>query len=348
MPPGITSTHHEHGKATLAAVAAAAGVSRATAARVVNDSRSVRPAARAAVEQAIRTLGYVPNRATRALVTRRNRTGSIALLVCEPESRVLVEPYFAGMLRGISQALSEADIQLVFMMVQTSAERLRVERYFRQGRVDGALLTSVHGDDTLPEYIQLTGTPTVLCGRPTRPLDMSYVDVDNVGGARDAVRHLVARGRTQIATIAGPADMAVGVDRLEGYREALREAALGPRRELTEHGDFSQDSGFTATRELLHRAPGIDAIFAASDLMAAGALRALRAAGRSVPRDVAVVGFDDAGSALSTEPPLTTVRQPLDQMGRRMAQLLLDEIADPGVARRAVIFDTELIVRDST
>jgi DNA-binding LacI/PurR family transcriptional regulator len=207
---------------------------------------------------------------------------------------------------------------------------------------------SLHGNDSLPEHIQRTGTPAVLGGRPTRPLDMSYVDVDNKGGARDAVLHLIERGRTKIATIAGPADMAVGLDRLAGYRDALRGARLRAGRELTEHGDFSQDSGFAAMRTLLERAPHLDAVFAASDLMAAGAMRALKAAGRSVPADVAVVGFDDSLTAQYTEPPLTTVRQPLDQMGRQMTELLIDEINDPAATRRAVILNTELVVRGSS
>jgi DNA-binding LacI/PurR family transcriptional regulator len=338
--------HRPTGKPTLEAVAAIAGVSRATASRVVNESPKVRPEARAAVERAIRKLGYVPNRAARSLVTRR--TDSIALVVSEPDSRVFAEPYFAGIVRSISQSLSETDLQLVLVMAQTPAERKRLERYLRQGHVDGALLISVHGDDPLPDHVLQTGTPTVLGGRPIRPLDMSFVDVDNRGGARDAVRHLISRGRTRIATIAGPADMAVGVDRLDGYRDAMRQARLRAGRELTEHGDFSQDSGTAAMRALLARAPAIDAVFAASDLMAAGAMRALKAAGRKVPADVAIVGWDDSTTALYTEPAMTSVRQPIDLMGRQMTTLLIEEITNPAATRRAVILNTELVVRDTT
>ncbi|MEO6714260.1 MAG: substrate-binding domain-containing protein [Mycobacteriales bacterium] len=196
--------------------------------------------------------------------------------------------------------------------------------------------------------MQRTGTPVILGGRPTRPLDMSYVDVDNKGGSRDAVLHLAGRGRTRIATVAGPTDMAVGMDRLAGYRDALRESRLRAGRDLVEHGDFSQQSGFVAMNELLQRSPMLDAVFAASDLMAAGAMRALKAAGRQVPDDVAVVGFDDSLTAQYTEPPLTTVRQPLDQMGQQMTGLLIDEIANPATTRRAVILNTELVVRETT
>lgn len=346
MPASPSDTRpRRSGKPTLEAVAAVAGVSRATASRVVNDSPNVRPEARAAVEKAIRKLGYVPNRAARSLVTRR--LDSIALVVSEPESRVFAEPYFAGIVRGISQALSESDLQLILVMAQSVIERTRLERYFRQGHVDGALLISVHGNDPLPEQIQRAGTPTVLGGRPNQPLDMSYVDVDNIGGAREAVRYLLSRGRTRIATVAGPADMSAGIDRLEGYRSAMREAKAKTGRDLVVHGDFSEQSGFAATRELLARSPNLDAIFVASDVMAGGAMRALKAAGRSVPDDVAIVGFDDDVTALYTEPMLTTVRQPVDLMARQMTALLLEEIEDPTTTRRGVILSTELIVRDS-
>lgn len=334
------------GKPTLEEVAALAGVSRATASRVVNGESNVRAKTRGIVEDAIRTLVYVPNRAARSLVTRR--TDSIALVVSEPESRVFAEPYFAAMVRGISQALAETELQLVLVMAQTPSERQRLERYLRQGHVDGALVISVHGSDQLPESLQRSGTPTVLGGRPTRPLDISYVDVDNVGGAREAVLHLAGRGRTRIATVAGPADMSVGVDRLAGYRAALRAAKLKTARSLTAYGDFSEASGFAAARKLLATSPDLDAVFAASDLMAAGVLRALKHAGRRVPDDVAVVGFDDASNALLTEPALTTVRQPVDLMAAQMTGLLISEIADPVAVHRAVILSTELVVRDSS
>lgn len=334
------------GKPTLEAVAALAGVSRATASRVVNGDPNVRSRTRDVVEDAIRALSYVPNRAARSLVTRR--TDSIALIVSEPESRVFDEPYFAAMVRGISQSLTDTDLQLVLVMAQTPADRQRLERYLRQGHVDGALLISVHGDDMLPEMLQRSGTPTVLGGRPTRPLDISYVDVDNVGGAREAVLHLAGRGRTRIATIAGPADMSVGVDRLAGYRAGIRQSKLKAGRGLTAYGDFSEASGFAAAQSLLAQSPEFDAIFAASDLMAAGALRALAAAGRSVPDDVAVVGFDDAVSALLTEPALTTVRQPVDLMAAQLTRLLIGEIEDPQAPHQAIVLPTELVIRSST
>ena len=164
----------------------------------------------------------------------------------------------------------------------------------------------------------------VVSPRPRRPTSVSYVDVDNRGGANSAVAHLVAAGRRVIATVAGPQDMAPGVDRLAGYRDALLDAGLGSHPSLEVVADFTQEGGAKAMERLLAARPDIDAVFAASDLIAAGALSVLAAAGRRVPEDVAVVGFDDSPVATSTRPALTSVRQPIEEMGHEMARLLIE------------------------
>jgi DNA-binding LacI/PurR family transcriptional regulator len=153
----------------------------------------------------------------------------------------------------------------------------------------------------------------------------------------------VAQGRSTIATVAGPDDMTVGADRHEGWRAALEEAGMKPRRSLAVAADFTREGGAAAAAQLLDTTPGVDAIFAASDLMAAGVLDTLRQRGRLVPDDVAVVGFDDSELALSTDPPLTTVRQPIEQIGRTMAEQLLAQL--DGAAPTGVILPTSLIVR---
>jgi DNA-binding LacI/PurR family transcriptional regulator len=187
----------------------------------------------------------------------------------------------------------------------------------------------------------------VLVGRPAGTAPVSYVDADNRGGARKAVDHLVARGRRTIATISGPLDMGVGLDRLDGYRDGLAAAGLEEAGDLVEAGDFTEEGGAAAMGRLLAR-PGdpVDAVFAASDLMAAGALRALRAAGRRVPEDVAVVGFEDSAVARYAQPPLTTVRQPIEEMGRQATRLLLAQVAGEAGGMH-LILDTELVVRAS-
>jgi DNA-binding LacI/PurR family transcriptional regulator len=338
---------------TLEQVAALAGVSRATVSRVVNGSPRVSPAVRAQVERAVAKLGYVPNRAARSLVTRRG--DSVALVVSEPHARFFSEPFFAGMVRGVSAALAETAVQLLLLIAQDLPDRGRLERYVVGGHVDGVLLASLHADDPLPATLERAGVPAVLVGRPAGRggpgrggPGASYVDADNRGGARMAVDHLAALGRRRIAIITGGLDMGVGVDRLDGYRDGLAAAGLdGGGGELEEAGDFTEEGGAAAMTRLLAR-PGrpVDAVFAASDLMAAGALRALRAAGRRVPDDVAVVGFEDSAVARYAQPPLTTVRQPIEEMGRQATRLLLAKVAGQAGGMHLVL-DVELIVRAS-
>jgi DNA-binding LacI/PurR family transcriptional regulator len=339
------------GRPTLDEVAARAGVGRGTVSRVVNGSPQVSPRARARVEEAIAELGYVPNRAARALVTQR--TDSVALVVSESGERLFGEPFFAGIVRGISSGLAGTNLQLWLAMAQSPAERERVEHHLTAQHVDGVLLLSLHDADPLPTLLEERGLPTVLGGRPARMLRPGakpayFVDVDNAGGARQAVEYLLQRGRRQVATIAGTQDMAVGVTRLAGYRDAV--AALGRPADpgLIEYGDFSEPSGAAAMCRLLDRRPGLDAVFVASDLMAAGAIRALRERGRRIPDDVAVVGFEDSSIARQTEPPLTTVHQPVEEMGREMVRLLVARInKSESRDRPYVLLDTHMVARES-
>lgn len=331
---------------TLEEVASRAGVSRATVSRVVNGSPKVSPDIRRDVEVAIAALGYVPNRAARSLVTRRS--GSIAVVITEPTGRLFSDPFFPRLLRGISAALSAKDLQLVLLMPASPADTERTADYLAAGHVDGALLVSLHGDDPLPERMARAGIPFVLGGRPVRGTGTSLVDVDNRGGARSAVAHLVETGRRVVATIAGPADMGAGVDRLAGYRDALTEAGIALDDRLVEVSDFSQEGGAAAMERLLKARPAIDAVFAASDLMAAGALSILDAAGRRVPADVALVGYDDSPVALSVRPQLTSVRQPIEEMGAEMARLLVAAVDEPQPIQRRVILATELVRRASS
>jgi DNA-binding LacI/PurR family transcriptional regulator len=329
---------------TLEAVAARAGVGRGTVSRVVNGAPGVSAKARAAVEKAIAELGYVPNRAARTLVT--SRTDSVALVIPEAETRLVAEPYFSDTIRGVTAGLAETDMQLLLILVRTAKERERLEAYLSAQRVDGVLLVSVHADDPLPTLLERLDMPAVLGGRRSDREPLSYVHADNASGARVAVEHLLERGRRTIATITGPLDMEVARARLDGYRTAHGDARPGD--ELVAHADFTEEGGVLAMRELLARRPDLDAVFAASDVMAAGALQVLREAGLRVPGDVAVVGFDDSIVARHTDPPMTSVRQPIEEMGRTMAQMLLDEIAHPGLPHRHVVLATELVVRESS
>ena len=330
---------------TLQEVARLARVSTATVSRVVNASPHVHPTTRKAVEKAIARLGYVPNRAARTLVTRR--TDTIALVVSEPESRVFSEPFFGSIVQGISAAIADTELQLVLLIARGEREHKKVERYVRQRHVDGVILMSLHGDDPLPGALTSAGMPTVLMGRPRAGEQLPFVDADNRGGAREATTHLLSLGRTKVATITGPLDMSAGVDRFAGYADALAAAGRRVRKRLVAHGDFSAESGARAMTELLRRHPEVDGVFVASDPMAIGARAVLREAGRRVPQDVAVVGFDDVADAASATPALTTVHQPFEAMTKAMTELLLKQIAGRGTADASVVCPARLVVRGS-
>lgn len=338
---------------TLEEVALRAGVSRATVSRVVNGSPRVAPHLRAAVDKAVAELGYVPNQAARTLMT--SRTDTVALVASEPDARVFGDPFFSGIVRGVSQELASTGLQLLLMMAQTHDDLARIERYLLSRHVDGVLVISEHGDDALPARLAGVGIPVVIGGRPLRSMPViSYVDNDNAAGARMAAELLVESGRSRIATVAGPLDMSAGVDRLRGFKRGLGRAFRAAR---VEHGDFTQAGGVAAAARLFGRVPDVDAVFVASDLMALGAMAQLRASGRRVPDDVAVVGFDDIAAAALSDPPLTTLRQRTVDQGRLMVRLLLansrpDRLADDGglpSVRGAdhVILPVELVRRDS-
>jgi DNA-binding LacI/PurR family transcriptional regulator len=330
---------------TLEEVAERAGVGRGTASRVINGSLQVSESARAAVLQAVDELGYVPNRAARSLVTQL--TDVVALVVSESEDRLFGEPFFGQLVRGVTSALAGTSRQLLLTMAHREADRGRLNDYLSRQHVDGVLLLSLHGDDPLPGQLAARGVPAVLGGRPQASPDqvaLPFVDMDNAGGAASAVEHLLTSGRRSVATITGPEDMSAGRLRLEGYTAALHGHRLPL---LVESGDFSEASGRKAARALLDRAPGLDAIFCASDQMAIGALAELAAAGRRVPEDVAVVGFDDSPASRYTTPSLTTVHQPVEDMGARMVQTLSRLIEHPGEPVADVVLPTHLVVRAS-
>ncbi|PFG32477.1 LacI family transcriptional regulator [Sanguibacter antarcticus] len=319
---------------TLEEVAQTAGVSRSTASRAINGGSRVSPEAQTAVDDAIARLGYIPNRAARSLVTRR--TNSIALVVPEPDERVLSDPFFAATLRGMNASLKDTDLQLVLLIDKPGETSGRIGRYLRNGHVDGAIVVSHHRKDDLESVIDVSRLPAVFVGRPFKVFPgLRFVDVDNFGGGVIATQHLIARGRRNIAHIAGPSDMTAGEDRQAGWRHALAQQGL-PEGPLA-GGDFTTAAGIEAMEAILAEDPTVDGVFAASDLMAVGAMRVLAKHGRSVPDDVAVVGYDDLGVAEGAIPALTTVRNPVVRMARHATDELLttlgvfsaDDLSEP-------------------
>ncbi|MGF6824210.1 DNA-binding LacI/PurR family transcriptional regulator [Microbacterium sp. ZKA21] len=327
-------------RATIEEVAAAAGVSRSTVSRVVNGSTSVSPEALEAVKRAIDEMNYVPNRAARSLASRQ--THAIALIVPEDTTRFFGDPFFAAIVAGITGALGGSDY-LLNLLIASDDPGDKMTSFVRNGGVDGALIVSHHSSDAYIERIA-DAVPVVYGGRAFHLRDTDYVvDVDNVASARLATQHLIDTGRTRIATITGPLTMLAAQDRAQGFRAALADAGLSPFAEA--EGDYSESGGADAARRIL-AAGAPDAIFAGSDLMARGAIGVLRGAGLRVPDDVAVVGFDDSSVALTTDPPLTTIRQPMYKQGETMAAVLLEHLAG-GSPERTTILSTELVVRGS-
>ncbi len=331
---------------TMDEVARVAGVSQATVSRVVNGNPRVNPETKLLVERTIERLRFVPNIAARTLVTRRS--DSIGVLIPEPTSRVFGDPFFAQVLRGVSSALAARRLKLVLFLPQSHEEESELQGYLSAGHVDGVIMYSLHGDDPLPERLRRRGVAVVVGGRPPSGARVSYVDYDNRAGGQAATAHLIAAGRRGIATISGPPDMSAAIDRLDGHHDALVAAGRDVDASLEAAGDFTQESGARAMEALLERRPDLDAVFAANDVMATGALQVLERAGRRVPDDVAVVGFDDLPLAQTTRPPLTSVRQSLDVMGQELVHVLLQSIENRDSIARKVVLETQLIVRESS
>lgn len=331
--------------ATLDQVARAAGVSRATASRVFSGNPAVSEEARRAVERSAAELRYVPNRAARALAAGRSE--SVGVVIPEPGSLLFRDPLLPRLLGGIGAELSASGMQMVLFAPQSSSDVARLEQYLVGGHVDAVLLLALHESDTLPSRLLARGIPMVFGGRPRQSLDVSYVAVDNHAGGRAATEHLIAQGRRRIAHIAGPSHNSSARERLQGFREATWNAAI--RSDIVEAGvDLDRDGGEMAMGRLLALGHEVDAVFAASDAMAAGAMWALQVLGRRVPDDVAVIGFDDSPIAAATQPPLSSVKQPVEEMGREMARLVLGMSAVRDQSPKQMILSPELAVREST
>jgi DNA-binding LacI/PurR family transcriptional regulator len=233
---------------------------------------------------------------------------------------------------------------MLLMVAGDQEQRARVVRYARGGYVDGLLLVSTHSGDEILDEFERAQLPTICCGRPLgHEHSIPYVAADDRGGARLMCRHLVSSGRQRIATITGPLDTPGGAGRLAGYHDVLGATATADL--VATSPDWSYAGGEKAMTELLERVPDLDAVFVASDLMASGALAVLRRRGRAVPEEIVVGGFDDSPVAVTTEPSLTTIRQPLALVGREMVHQLL-RLLD-GEVVGSVILPTELVVRRS-
>lgn len=329
---------------TLEEIGKRAGVSRSTVSRVINDHENVSPEARERVLQVIRETGYRPHAAARSLAAQRTRV--LGLVIPRTVQAFFADPYFPRLIQGIAQACNTHDYTLSLFMFHTEAdEKDLYPRVLSRGLIDGVIISSSLKNDPLIPMLLTSDMPFIIIGRPLTPGPISYVDVDNVAGAYSATIHLIRLGCRRIGHIAGTPGSSVGRDRQQGYENALRERGLSVEEALVVEGDFLEASGYLGAQKLC--AAGVDAIVAASDKMAFGAMRALQDEGLNVPQDVAVVGFDDLEAAATFQPPLTTVRQPIRQIGITAVDLLLDVLENGAESAHRLVLPTQLIVRES-
>lgn len=329
---------------TLEDVARAAGVSRATASRVVRADKGVGEEKAQAVRRAVAELGYVPNSAARMLVTRR--TDTIALVVPEPDYLIFTDPFFARIAMSVSRALRDEDIQLVILFADSDDASRRATGFLRDGRVDGAIIVSHHKIPRQIEAFASSPLPVVFVGRPfVDDPPPSWVDVDNIEGGRIAARRLLEVNVSRPAVITGSQDMTAGRDRLDGFLDVMGRSGIDP---VVVEGRFTAASGREAARQLLPsiRSGAVDGVFVSSDPMALEALSLWRENGVHIPDDLKVVGFDDNEGAALASPALTTIVNPAEELGAAAARMVIDIRADQWDGE-PVVLSTRLVPRVS-
>jgi LacI family transcriptional regulator len=327
---------------TIYEVARKAGVSTATVSRALNGSGPLSPATRAAVDAAVRELGYRPNKVARSLVTRSTQT--LALMLPD-----ITNPFYPGLVAGVQEAARRRG-HLVLLCTadgDPDGEAAYLD-LLRERLVDGALVDGLALRGERLAAMVRAGFPIVSLDRELDAPGIPLVQADHHGGARLATAHLLGLGHRRIAHVTGADGLGITAARLAGYREALTAGGVKPRKRLVAAGDFTEAGGAAAVGRLLDSGERFTAVFAANDLSAVGALRALRERGLRVPRDVSVVGFDDLALCEWVAPALTTVRQPAGGIGVRATEVLLDLIAGGEAPPAPVVLPTELVERAST
>lgn len=332
-------------------IADRAGVSRSTVSRVVNGDGYVSDETRQKVQAIIQELGYTPHMGARML--RTQRTNVIGVVIPHTFRNVFAagDPhYFSTLLQGIAVTAQQRDYAPVLWIGYSDEAADSFYRRVCQNRLmDGFIVVaSVATEHRLVSYMFDAGIQFVMIGRPFDYEDqISYVNVDNIQAARQAVQHLLKIGRRRIAILAGEMNNADAIDRMTGYKDMLRSAGVPLDEQLVGTGLFSRDSGYLGMQELLRRNVRIDGLFAANDVVALGAIQAIQEAGLRVPEDISVIGFDDLPMAKTSDPALTTINQPIAQKGETATSLLLDLIEDAVESPAHVTLSARLVVRDS-
>jgi DNA-binding LacI/PurR family transcriptional regulator len=331
--------------ATIKDVAAAAGVSPSTVSRVLTGSSRISPETHEKVRAAMKALNYHPNAIASSLA--RKSTNTIGLIISRPAEQAFANPFFPEVMRGIGSALYNQGYNLVLTMTGSPAEeRSSCLKLLRQRRVDGVILTTARVQDSLMDSLLKEAYPFVLIGRPSGNRQINWVNNDNAAVGAMAVEHLMSRGHRHIALINGPVDTIVAIDRRQGYRDTLGRAGLPVRPEYEVDGSYTREGGARAMHQLLNLPDPPTAVFCADDAMAVGAMTALKAMGRT--SSVALVGVNDDPLTALIDPPLTTVRIPVFELGADAARLLVDILAQRVEGVRQVVLPSQLVIRESS
>lgn len=328
---------------TLEDIGKLAGVSRATVSRVINNYPHITTEVRERVQSVISQTGYRPNKIAQSLVS--NKTGVIGLVIPHVAGTILTNPYFLHLINSITSATNQNDLTLALFLFHSTDEEDRIAKsIFNTNFVDGVIITADRREDSFVKQLVDHGIPLAYVGKPEPGVHVPYVNVDNENGGYLATEHLIHRNRRRIAMITALYNTA-GDDRYAGYQQALAAYNIPFDERLIAEGDFSQHSGYVAMQHLLDEAP--DAVFASSDLMAIGAQRAIREAGLRIPDDIAMVGFDDLPQAAIAEPALTTIRQPIEQLGPIAIDILQAAIDHTSDMVESRVLPVELVVRST-
>jgi LacI family transcriptional regulator len=330
---------------TIEDIAMLAAVSRSTVSRVLNNHPSVRPSVRDRVLQVMREQNYAPQAAARSLASAR--TNTIGLLIPRSAADSLADPFIASMIKALFELSAQQGYFVMIGMLTADMEPGFYERTLRGRHFDGLIMFSSDIDDPILPLLIKDGGPLVLIGRHPYFSNVTFVDVENREAARDAVMHLLTRGHRRIGLINGQLQMEAAQARRDGYKQALLEMGIPIASELMVEGFFREDAAYHAMLQLLDLRQPPTAVFSASDGMALGALQAIRHRGLHVPEDVAIVSFDDLSLAAYATPPLTSVHQPIGEMGARAVQLVIDQIRGNGETT-SVRLPAHLVVRESS
>lgn len=328
-------------------VADRAGVSRTTVSFVLNDVKrfSIRPETRAKVHQAAQELGYVPNASARALAS--DQAKAIGLIITRNPRYISSDPFLSQIIAGLIDVTKADNLSLLIELVEVGQQARVYQDLTKSKHIDGMILMTPRFDDAGLKAIEEYGIPAVLMGHV--PGSKLYaVDVDNVASAKMAVDHLIANGHTQIACITNaPSPYSSAYERLQGYRQALKEAGLPYSDQLIRHADFDPESGYTQMQDLLASRQAFTAVFVASDNVALGAIQAIHAAGLTIPGDISVVGFDNLPFSAFTNPPLTTVDMPSNEIAKESCHLLMRLMKGDAPESHMIKLPTELVTRAS-